>query len=252
MTQARTGAIFPKGRLPSPAALSALALSALAGGVALSGGQAQADSCTPITPGGNSCTIQDYFGTATIKLTIDPPNGNGGLVGTNNHSHLSFHSSGLPFLLPLPGSTLYIDSFDESSITGDGYFKLETTGPAWFYLVTLQVLPRAIPNGQFPTSGFEVTTSICDAIFVSGVCSGNPLGSMSVNDYITREPTWPQIRTRTLYVKNSVSSAPGNIGVRHFNNGFYLSPGPLPILGVGTAFGFSRKLRSRIKAARTA
>ena len=30
------------------------------------------------------------------------------------------------------------------------------------------------------------------------------------------------------------------------------SLGPLPILGAGAAFGFSRKLRSRIKAARTA
>jgi hypothetical protein len=29
-------------------------------------------------------------------------------------------------------------------------------------------------------------------------------------------------------------------------------PGPLPILGAGAAFGFSRKLRSRIKASRTA
>jgi len=30
------------------------------------------------------------------------------------------------------------------------------------------------------------------------------------------------------------------------------TPGPLPILGAGAAFGFSRKLRGRIKAARNA
>ena len=32
----------------------------------------------------------------------------------------------------------------------------------------------------------------------------------------------------------------------------YQTPGPLPILGAGAAFGFSRKLRGRIKATRTA
>jgi hypothetical protein len=32
----------------------------------------------------------------------------------------------------------------------------------------------------------------------------------------------------------------------------YLAPGPLPILGAGAAFGFTRKLRGRIKATRIA
>ena len=32
----------------------------------------------------------------------------------------------------------------------------------------------------------------------------------------------------------------------------YETPGPLPLLGAGAAFGFSRKLRGRIKATRTA
>lgn len=35
-------------------------------------------------------------------------------------------------------------------------------------------------------------------------------------------------------------------------NAFYQTPGPLPVLGAGVAFGFSRKLRQRIKASRTA
>ena len=36
------------------------------------------------------------------------------------------------------------------------------------------------------------------------------------------------------------------------SNNFVATPGPLPILGAGAAFGFSRKLRGRIKAGRTA
>ena len=37
-----------------------------------------------------------------------------------------------------------------------------------------------------------------------------------------------------------------------YQNAYTQVPGPLPILGAGAAFGFSRKLRNRIKASRTA
>jgi hypothetical protein len=62
----------------------------------------------------------------------------------------------------------------------------------------------------------------------------------------------------TIYVKDVVTltADPDNPTVQPFvpgiNNDFRNVPGPLPILGAGAAFGFSRKLRSRIKAARTA
>jgi hypothetical protein len=64
--------------------------------------------------------------------------------------------------------------------------------------------------------------------------------------------------TPTIYVKDVVTltASPSNPTVPLFvpgiNNDFRNVPGPLPILGAGAAFGFSRKLRSRIKAARTA
>jgi hypothetical protein len=41
-------------------------------------------------------------------------------------------------------------------------------------------------------------------------------------------------------------------GVDNFSNDFAQVPGPLPILGIGAAFGFSRKLRKRIKGSGTA
>ena len=40
-------------------------------------------------------------------------------------------------------------------------------------------------------------------------------------------------------------------GVDNFSNDFQQVPGPLPILGIGAAFGFSRKLRKRIKGSGT-
>jgi hypothetical protein len=54
----------------------------------------------------------------------------------------------------------------------------------------------------------------------------------------------------SLYIEDLVSGNGGSVTA--VTNGFYQTPGPLPILGAGAAFGFSRKLRSRIKAARTA
>jgi hypothetical protein len=42
-------------------------------------------------------------------------------------------------------------------------------------------------------------------------------------------------------------------GINRFNNGFTQTsgvPGPLPLFGAGAAFGFSRRIRSRIKGAR--
>ncbi len=52
----------------------------------------------------------------------------------------------------------------------------------------------------------------------------------------------------TIYVKDTYSVDAGG-QLDNFTNTFQ-TPGPLPILGAGAAFGFSRKLRGRIKAAR--
>jgi hypothetical protein len=44
-------------------------------------------------------------------------------------------------------------------------------------------------------------------------------------------------------------------GLNSFNNGYTQTtgvPGPLPLFGIGAAFGFSRRLRNRIKGSRLA
>lgn len=52
--------------------------------------------------------------------------------------------------------------------------------------------------------------------------------------------------TNVLYVRDTFTSVGPNIS--DITNSFRATPGPLPILGAGAAFGFSRKLRKRIKA----
>jgi hypothetical protein len=56
---------------------------------------------------------------------------------------------------------------------------------------------------------------------------------------------------KTIYVRDVYTIGAGG-QLASINNEFVQTPGPLPILGAGAAFGFSRKLRSRIKAGRTA
>jgi hypothetical protein len=52
-----------------------------------------------------------------------------------------------------------------------------------------------------------------------------------------------------LWVRDTYTVASGGL-LNEINNGYRQVPGPLPLLGAGTAFGFSRKLRRRIGSAR--
>jgi hypothetical protein len=54
----------------------------------------------------------------------------------------------------------------------------------------------------------------------------------------------------SLYIVDSYAVTGDTVGIDKITNTFESVPGPLPILGAGAAFGFSRKLRGRIKAAR--
>lgn len=51
----------------------------------------------------------------------------------------------------------------------------------------------------------------------------------------------------TIYVKDTYSFS-GGTQLNSISNNLKVTPGPLPILGAGASFAFSRKLRRRIKA----
>ena len=69
-------------------------------------------------------------------------------------------------------------------------------------------------------------------------------------------PIWDlgTIGQRVICVRDIATVPPNDLGsnIDAYQNTFRQTPGPLPILGAGAAFGFSRKLRSRIKASHTA
>ena len=67
---------------------------------------------------------------------------------------------------------------------------------------------------------------------------------------LTNGQTWtPSTLYNFLHIVDEADATTG--AIEGYQNIYRQVPGPLPILGAGAAFGFSRKLRSRIKAIRT-
>lgn len=72
--------------------------------------------------------------------------------------------------------------------------------------------------------------------------NGMPIGPIAFSTGLTYNKVW---------VSDSYSTG-ANGELDNISNTFHRTPGPLPVLGAGAAFGFSRKLRGRIKASRSA
>lgn len=108
---------------------------------------------------------------------------------------------------------------------------------------------------SFPIDQLSADTTRSAGATYNGQTTSTPPGSHNclVSDTIPNcqgIPFAPVIGynppTSPLVVVNSFDA--GSPGMIQYNNQLRQTPGPLAILGAGTAFGFSRKLRSRIKA----
>ncbi len=83
---------------------------------------------------------------------------------------------------------------------------------------------------------------------------GSLLGSLTVTpgsgpqilDFGTLLPN----KYKELYIIDTAT--PGTSVIDNYQNIYRQTPGPLPILGAGTAFGFARKLKRRIKSSTAA
>lgn len=75
----------------------------------------------------------------------------------------------------------------------------------------------------------------------------NLIGTLNVNELTPTQTIALSQQYSTIYVQDSY----GGTKIDNVVNS-YQTPGPLPILGAGAAFGFSRKLRVRIKGVRAA
>jgi hypothetical protein len=115
-------------------------------------------------------------------------------------------------------------------------YKVEITDPSQFF-------SSAMLAGQLQSNNPDLTKQIySDSTFTTEICN------------ITIGPSATQtcsISGKQIWVKDTWQAG---AGVDNFANDFSQTsvPGPLPLLGAGAAFGFSRRIRSRIKGARLA
>jgi hypothetical protein len=239
MSQTKTRASRFGGRLIKSAATSALALSAVAGGVMLTGGEAKAVACN-----GSDLTFLDTNLNLTITntCTLDPAGST--LFGV---TPTYIRITGNP-MYPAVQTTVDFDNLSGLG-TSDIKYQMSQVSPAepGFNRVQLRWEPPAVG-----------TMTISKSIY-SDPGYQNLITPISGNNPITTDGGILDFADiSTIYVKDVVTltADPDNPTVQPFvpgiNNDFRQTPGPLPILGAGAAFGFSRKLRSRIKAARTA
>ncbi len=240
MTQMKLGASNIARRLFKSAATSALALSAVAGGVMLSGGEAKAlvsANCAPapqpvpaITD--NRFSVLGIAGPTPGPGVCDVELTDLGNVPINDPPAIS------PFIAP---SAQYDIDYTPNFI-GNGSHEYKIT-----YL----------PGDSFIWSGMKLTgpgagaSSIVKLIY-DDYDPGTKTYSNLLATLDSNTNTWGQSyksKDNMIFVKATYPVvAPGIDNIQDYHQ----TPGPLPILGAGAAFGFSRKLRGRIKAARTA
>ena len=233
MTKAKTGVFLSMGRLPQIVGQAALAASMLAGGASLlnaGGAMANVDCSIAVVANLNSTSppITDFKATCPIipggnilrsAVDYDP---NALLTGTGSYNYK-------------------YDSTPAGIAAGGEYFR--------------QVDLGVDVNGSGIYS-VSVTKSVYDSDNMTNLLGTITFTQSDQGSSKTPELTLPLDVYDHLYIVDSyaVNFNPltGEAGIDKITNTYFQTPGPLPILGAGAAFGFSRKLRSRIKAGRTA
>ncbi|MEB3316567.1 MAG: hypothetical protein VKO39_00265 [Cyanobacteriota bacterium] len=225
MSQFLPVATRSSGRLLHAWVTAALSLAAATGGVLLSGAEAQAASfCNasiPINPTQTvgAVTIASWVGAPAT--CVPPATASGIAVSTEIQN---------------PSTARYdVDVDYQPDLTTPGSYVFE---------YTLTSTLGSFISAHLDSVGTD--TQITKEIWASLPSGGTaPLYTLVSNSGMP-SPTLPIAPMSTLYVRDTaVVNANGNLD--NYRNTFQ-TPGPLPIVGAGAAFGFSRKLRSRIKA----
>jgi hypothetical protein len=221
MTKANPGVFLSMGRLPQFVGQAAVAASVLAGGASLlNAGGAMALDCTSAGTFGISATsrpIGDFEATCPI-------------IGTDI-------------------TTLAVDYDPVALFAGSGSYNynVATISPA-----NPELFFREIGLGVDVNGIGTYSVSVTKEVFTSA--GGMSLGTLVFNQTNSGSSYTGDLLVNpiyeSLYIVDSYAVTGDTVGIDKITNTFESVPGPLPILGAGAAFGFSRKLRGRIKAAR--
>jgi hypothetical protein len=205
---------------------SSLVLTAVASGVVLSAGVAQAAPvllpCPNDSVGGFTYTI------ITQPTILQPaPGGTGGTCD---------------FSSPFPNQISAEIDFQNNLIdVSNGIFEYSVTRDDFKSFLQARL--------DSETDGLGGTTSVVKEIFGDAGFT-NLIGTVTSLNGSEAEISLTNQNLSTIYVRDTYSSS-GTTRLDAMDNTFNV-PGPLPVLGAGAAFGFSRKLRGRIKAIRQA
>jgi hypothetical protein len=201
----------------------------LAGGASLlNAGDASALAC-----GNGFIYTQVSSNPAVVGECTSPVAGNDHFVAVDHdYTPNEFNKSGMvDYVLnstDLPKKNRFVTAFIDADV--------DTAAKPWSFKYTKEVFDYTLPvNGNPGVIGPKIGT----------LNFSNVDGLLTSDGQISILSSGPAI-----YVKDSWT-ATGGVQVDVITNTFSAVPGPLPILGAGAAFGFSRKLRSRIKTART-
>jgi hypothetical protein len=239
MTQTKTKTVLSMGRIPQLFGHAVLAAGMLAGGASvLNAGGAEA-ACPPVS--GSPTNWSGNIG------TVSATNVAGSLPGTADCSLVSQQTN--------------VATFDtDFETTGAGGLFGPTT------LVYSYQLTTTTPGHWFDFALVDSDLDLLGAggnivrkdIFATSDFTQPPIFSESSNDGSNSGLQPIPGQYSTIYVRDTITLVGGAGGtgpvadLDNVTNTFTQVPGPLPILGAGAAFGFSRKLRGRIKAARLA
>ncbi len=247
MTQDKTGALLSIGRIPQLFGHAVLAAGVLASGASLlnaGGAMAQNPDPFPPTPFIPPVTVNG----ATIQ-GITGPAGAPAQTGDVEFTYNGIASNLRP--------TWAVDTDFAPNLVGpyNGVFEYSLTAP--LRASGERWLSAALTQNIVP--GFTGAI-VRKEIFgdYNGTTFSNPLFNvpLSVSDAGSDPNTSPFFKDfdvpdndGIIYVRDTYEGTSGAQLDNIINS--VQTPGPLPILGAGAAFGFSRKLRGRIKAARS-
>ena len=242
--------------LRQPALLAGM----LIGGSAMFAGSAQASLSTitcNFTVAQNECLGNSgigWFSTPGILPIVGAPQLGDKLLNILSYTFDDFTNAGVPMKAtghfdfswldqdavgPSTGDTWNLRAVFDNAITGDA-IQGNATG-ALNYTLTI-----TDPNFKYSSVALD-SGHIGIGSMVKKAIGGVPyLTSMDGSN-----STLPL--SGTFVDVTDSYTVPASGGINSFNNGFTQTssvPGPLPLFGAGAAFGFSRRIRSRIKGAR--
>jgi hypothetical protein len=254
MTQMKLGASQIGGRLFKSAATSALALSALAGGVTLSGGEAKALNCffgPTVAPGFSNCNLNQWYDTNPIASDKQiwffnaPSNSFDDLFGPINRNEVEWK------IVPISPSEWHVDvDFNPDYPTPqpqNGYpqtsifnYAIKITDPLYdFRNVSLSTLVTDLTEDY--TTVKDVFTATLDGNGAP-VC-GAQIAKLTNTNPVNADGPDP-IGGKVICVTDTLTV--NSLSVDAYQNVYRQTtqvPAPLPILGAAAAFGSVRKAR---------